>query len=76
MFRLWIKPQTNDFHEFVFIVLCFVAIGSFTADGGLLQPTGWWCKDNTSKDPFSLCESLQGIRVQVKNCVNGYSDNN
>ena len=30
----------NDFHEFVFIVLYFVAIGSFTPDGGLLQPTG------------------------------------
>ena len=25
------------------------------------------CKDNTSKDPFSQCENLQGIRVQVKN---------
>ena len=24
------------------------------------------CKDNTTKDPFSQCESLQGIRVQVK----------
>ena len=34
------------------------------------------CKDNTSKDPFSQCEFLQGIRVQVKNWVNGYSDNN
>ena len=40
VFGLWIKPQTNDFHEFVFVVLYFVAIGSFTADGGLLQPTG------------------------------------
>ena len=39
VFRLWINPQTNDFHEFVFIVLYCVAIGSFTADGGLLQPT-------------------------------------
>ena len=65
MFGLWIKPQTNDVHEFVVIVLYFVAIRSFTADGGLLQPTGW-CKDNTSKDPLSQCESLQGIRVQVK----------
>ena len=37
--RLWIKPQTSDFHDF-FIVLYFVAIGSFTADGGLLPPTG------------------------------------
>ena len=40
MFGLLIKPQTNDFHEFVFIVLFVVAIGSFTADVGLLQPTG------------------------------------
>ena len=40
VFRLWIKPQTNDFHEFVFMFLYFVAIGSFTADGGLLQLTG------------------------------------
>ena len=45
VFRLWIKPQTNGFHEFVFIVLYFVAIGSFTADGGLLQPTG--CVETT-----------------------------
>ena len=40
VFDLWVKPQTNGFHEFVFIVLYFVAIGSFTTDGGLLQPTG------------------------------------
>ena len=33
---LWLKPQTNDFHEFVFLVLHFVADRSFTADGGLL----------------------------------------
>ena len=24
------------------------------------------CKDNTSKDPFSQCEQLQGIHTQVK----------
>ena len=40
MSGLWIKPQTSNFHEFVFIVHYFVAIGSFTADGGLVQPTG------------------------------------
>ena len=40
VFDLWIKPQTNGFHEFVFMVLYFVAIGSFTADGGVLQPMG------------------------------------
>ena len=40
VFGPWIKPQTNDLHELVFIFLYFVAIGSFTADGGLLQPTG------------------------------------
>ena len=38
VFSLWIKPQTNEF-DFVSIVLYFVAIGSVTADGGLLQPT-------------------------------------
>ena len=35
---LWEKHQTNGFHEI--IVLYFVAIGSFTVDGCLLQPTG------------------------------------
>ena len=25
-----------------------------------------YCKDNTSKDPFSQCESPPGIRVQEK----------
>ena len=40
MFCLWMKPQTSDFHEFVFVVLYAVAIGSFTAHGCLLQPTG------------------------------------
>ena len=65
VFGLWIKPQTNGFHEFVFIVLYFVAIGSFTADGGLLQPTGG-VKTTPQKTPFSQCKSLQGIRVQVK----------
>ena len=34
--RLWIKPQTCDFQDFSY----FVAVGSFTADCGLLQPTG------------------------------------
>ena len=24
------------------------------------------CKDNTSKDPFSQCEQLQGIHIQEK----------
>ena len=62
--RLWLKPQTSDFHDFFFIVLYFVAIGSFTADGGLLQPTV--CVDNTSKTRFRSA-NLQGIRVQVKN---------
>ena len=34
--RLWTTPQTCDFQDF-FVVFYFVAIGSFTADGGLLQ---------------------------------------
>ena len=34
------------------------------------------CKDNISQEPFSQCESLQGIRVQVRNWINWYSYNN
>ena len=66
VFRLWLKPQTNDFHELVFFIFLYVvAIGSFTADGGLLQPTRG-VKTTLQKTRFSKCESLQGIRVQVK----------
>ena len=46
--RLWIKPQTCDFHD---VFSYFVADGSFTADGGLLQPMVC-VKDNTSQDHF------------------------
>ena len=48
------------------------------------SPPPWWaegwehssfmCKDNTSKDPLSQCESLQGIHVQVRNWIKWYSD--
>ena len=45
--RLWIKPQTCDFHESLSLSFSlslslsyFVAVGSFTTDGGLLQPSG------------------------------------
>ena len=68
VFGLWIKPQTNDFHEFVFIVLCFVAIGSFTADGGLLQQAGG-VKTTPQKTRFRSVNNykeLQGIHIQVK----------
>ena len=33
-------------------------------------------KTTPQKDPFSQCESPQGIRVQVRNRINWYSDNN
>ena len=59
------KTSDERLLRMCFIVLYFVAIGSFTADVGLLQPTRG--VKTTSKDPFSQCESLQGIRVQVKN---------
>ena len=36
---------------FKIFLIYFVAVGSFTADGGLQQPTGE-CKDNTSRDHF------------------------
>ena len=56
--RLWIKPQTCDFQGFD-----FVAVRSFTSDGGLLQPTGG-VKTTPHKTIFAVC--LQGILVQNK----------
>ena len=32
-----------------------------------------FCKDNTSKDPFSQCEQLHGIHIQVKSELVGTS---
>ena len=61
--RLCIKPQTSDFHDFfLFSILLQLDRLQLTA---VCCNRG--CKDDTSKDPFSQCESLQGIRVQVKN---------
>ena len=62
VFGLWIKPQTNGFHEFVFIVLYFVADGSFTADGGLLQPTGG-VKTTSQKTRFRSVNSTRNSRT-------------
>ena len=62
---LWIKPQTNGFHEFVFIVLYFVAIGSFTADGNLLQPTGC-VKTTPQKTRFRSVNSARNSRTGQK----------
>ena len=63
-------------HEFVFIVLYVVAIGSFTVDDNLFQPTEG-VKTTPQKKRFrsvNLCKefahrsvNLQGIRAQVKN---------
>ena len=59
---LWIKPQTCGFQDFLFLLQL-----------DRLQLTAVCCnrwegvKTTPQKDPFSPCESLQGIRVQVKN---------
>ena len=42
VFSLWTKSQTNNFHEFVTIVLYFVAVGTFTADVGLAVWISTW----------------------------------
>ena len=47
VWRLWINLRRATFTIF----FSFAADGSFTADGGLLQPTGC-VKDNTSQDHF------------------------
>ena len=53
--ELWRISQRKGSQEFIL----FFTDRPFTADGGLLLPTGR-CKDNTSKNPFSQCENLQG----------------
>ena len=40
------RATFNDFFSY------FVAVGSFTADGGLLHNRRAVCKDNTSQDHF------------------------
>ena len=57
-----LKPQTNGFHEFVLIVLYFVAIGSVTADGSLLQPTGS-VKTTPPKTGFRSVNSTRNSRT-------------
>ena len=64
MFRLRIKPQTNDFHEFVLIVLYVVADRSFTADGGLLLPTGG-VKTTPQKDLYKEFAYRSEIELMV-----------
>ena len=66
--RLWIKPQTCDFHD--------VSLILFQLDR--LQLTSVYCnrrevwRQHLTR-PLSQCESLQGIRVQVRNWINWYS---
>ena len=65
LFDLWVKPQTSGFHEFILLF-------SILLQTDRLQLTAVYCdrrvcKDNTSKDPFSQCEELQGIHIQLKN---------
>ena len=72
VFRLGMKPQTNGFHEFVFVLFCCHWIvyswrRSTATDGR--------CKDNTSKDPFEVWISSRNSRT-VQNWVNDYSDKN
>ena len=72
VFGLWIKPQTNGFHEFVLIVLHFVAIGSFTADGGSTATDGEF-QDSTSKTRF---RDVKYARIWDTDWVDDHSDKN
>ena len=71
-----VKPQTNGFSRF-FIVLYFVAIVIVYSWRRFAAIRRWGVKTTPQKTSFiPQCESLQGLRVQVKNWVHGYSDNN
>ena len=59
--RFCIKPRTCDFHIFSY----FVAVGSFTADGGLLQPTGG-VKTTPHKTNFAVWISTRNFRTGQK----------
>ena len=61
---LWVKPQTNGFHEFILLFSILLQIDRLQLTAVCCNRRG--CKDNTSKDPFSQCEQLQGIHIQVK----------
>ena len=60
------KTSDERLSRICFIALCFIAIGSFTADGGLLQPTG--CVKTT---PQKTC--FRGAKV-CTNMATGKSD--
>ena len=66
----WIKPQTNDFHDFFLINFSLFLLQLDRYSLRRSAATDGRCKDDTSKELFSTCESLQGVRVQVKNLVN------
>ena len=60
MFGLWIKPQTNGFHEIVLLFSILLQLDRLQLTA--VSATDGWCKDNTSKDPFSQCENLQNLQ--------------
>ena len=67
VFDLWVKPQTNGFHEFILLFYILLQMDRLQLTAVYCNRRG--CKDNTSKDPFSQCENvqnLQGIYIQVK----------
>ena len=65
---LWRKTSDEWLPRICFMVLYFVSIGSFSSDGGLLQPTGG-VKTTPQKTRFrdeNNYKELQEIHIQVK----------
>ena len=65
VYRSSAKPQTNGFHEFILLFSILLQIDR-------VQLTAVYCnrrgvqRQHTKKDPFSQCEQIQEIHMQVK----------
>ena len=62
---LWAKTSDERLSRIFLIVLSFVADRSFTADGGLLQPTGS-AKTTPQKTRFRSVNSTRNLRTCQK----------
>ena len=60
------KTSDERLPRIYYIVLFLVLDRSIVYSWRRFTVTDGGCKDNTSEDPFSQCEQLQGIHIQVK----------
>ena len=62
---LWVKPQTNGFHDFILLYSILLQMDRLQLTAGPLQPTGG-VKTTPQKTRFRSVNKLEGIHIQVK----------